>query len=566
LLFLIGLIIVLSLVFGRKARTERDPGPVEGRRLLVCRDPGKTADYRSVRDALGKAQPGDRIVVADEWLEELLSLQKPPKDLTIEADSSLGKPVVWRPPPSVGGGQKVNQLIALTSCDGFTLRGFHFFGQNGTNQLHDIITLFGRCPGLKLEDAWFEGFAGAAVKFFNSAGDGDRPMTLRNLRMFAPAKPEAVAVGIELSKRFNSSVASMEHVRIENCRFEGPARAGLQVGVEPGSEIASLEIARNRFFKSVDGVVFKRPPSGRPVARLTFDSNTLCDVPYGVHLETLPAEEKGQIVVRNNLFVRTGVLVQVDEDPALTPAKAPSESPGHKIWFDEGDPLSTAPAGNVFFRKTFQVTKEGVRNAILDIACDDIFTVWINGNAWKSPTVNGDFGRIHMFDVTPYLKSDAVNLIAVQGTNTGGPAWLFAQVSGDVNGKRQVLAATDGSWKTTRDQADGWTEPGFKDDGWKPARAMRDYKAAELNKMPWLSVLHEQIRTAAAKTVVAGPGNCRDAASKEGAVVDLKAKVVDAAALGTDPNNNLTFLRYAKDSPLHTAGADGKAVGVPPAE
>jgi hypothetical protein len=38
------------------------------------------------------------------------------------------------------------------------------------------------------------------------------------------------------------------------------------------------------------------------------------------------------------------------------------------------------------------------------------------------------------------------------------------------------------------------------------------------------------------------------------------------AALGTDPNNNLTFLRYPKNSPLSSAGADGKAVGAPPVE
>ena len=48
---------------------------------------------------------------------------------------------------------------------------------------------------------------------------------------------------------------------------------------------------------------------------MTIDSNTWCDAPFGIHLETLPSEEKGQIVVRNNLFVRVGELVRLDEDP-----------------------------------------------------------------------------------------------------------------------------------------------------------------------------------------------------------------------------------------------------------
>jgi serine/threonine protein kinase len=566
LLLLIGLIIVLSLVFGgKKNRAEVEPLPVIGRKLLVCRDPAKIADGRSLREAVAKAQQGDRIVVADEWIEELLNLQKPPKDLVIEADSSLGKPVVWRPPPSLGTGQKVNQLIALTACDGLTLRGFHFFGQNGTNQLHDIVTLFGRCPGLRLEDASFQSFAGSAIKFFNSAGESGRPMTLRNLRMFGASRPDAVPIAIELSKRFGSSVSSMEHVRIEDCRFEGPARAGLQVGLEASTEIAGLEVIHNRFFKSGDGVVLKRPPSGRPAARLTIDANTWCDLPHGVHLETLPAGDKGQIVIRNNLFVRTGLLVQLDEDAALAPLKAAKESPAQQIWFDEGDPLKEAPVGDVFFRKTFQVPKEGVSNAILDITCDDAFTVWINGKAWQSPRVQ-DLKRIHTFDVTPFLKPNAANLVAVQGTNTGGPAWLFAQLSADVAGKRQVLAATDSSWKTTRDPMEGWIEPAFKDDAWKPAKALHDYKNSGLDKVPWPSVIQEQLRAAAAKIIPVEPGNCRDAASKEGPLVNIGAKVVDTAALGTDPNDNATFLRYPKGNALSTAGADGKPVGVPPVD
>jgi hypothetical protein len=218
----------------------------------------------------------------------------------------------------------------------------------------------------------------------------------------------------------------------------------------------------------------------------------------------------------------------------------------------------------VFFRKTFPVPKEGVSNALLDITCDDAFTVWINGSVWKSATIQ-DLSRVYYFDVTPYLKPDTVNLMAVQGTNTGGPAWLFAQLSADVGGKRQVLAATDASWKTSRDQANGWTELAFKDDGWKPAKA-RDPKNSALDKSIWLSVLHEQVRSAVARTIGIGPGNCRDAASKEGAAIDLKAKVVEAAALGTDPSNNATFLRYPKHMPLSTDGADGKPVGVPPGE
>jgi hypothetical protein len=349
LLILIGLVIVLSLVF--KKRTAELELPPAGRRLLVCRDTTKTADYRSLREALNKAQQGDRIVVTDEWLEEHLNLQKPPKDLTIEADSSLGKPVIWRPPPSLGGGQKVNQLIALSSCDGLTLRGFHFFGQNGTNQLHDIVTLFGRCPGLRLEDAALEGFAGSAVKFFNSAGESSRPITLRNLRMFAPAKPDAVVVALELTKRFNTSVASMEHVRIEDCRFEGPARAALQVSVEPGTEIAGFDLVRNRFFKSGDGLVLKRQQGGRPVVRLIVDSNTWCDLPNTLHLETLPANDKGKIVLRNNLFVRTGVLVQLDDDPALTPLTAPKDLPAQLIWFDEGAPSGRRRKVTCFFAR-----------------------------------------------------------------------------------------------------------------------------------------------------------------------------------------------------------------------
>src|SRR5947209_7132607 len=83
-------------------------------------------------------------------------------------------------------------------------------------------------------------------------------------------------------------------------------------------------------------------------------------------------------------------------EPAQRPQ--PQTSSLQWIWYDEGDPLTNAPAGTRYFRKTVDVGR-AVEEAQLDITADDAFRVRINGvevgagDTWKT---------VYRFDVAKH--------------------------------------------------------------------------------------------------------------------------------------------------------------------
>src|SRR5262245_62932595 len=47
------------------------------------------------------------------------------------------------------------------------------------------------------------------------------------------------------------------------------------------------------------------------------------------------------------------------------------------VWFDEGNPAESAPAGKVWFRKEYKAEEPSTGAAI--VACDDELVLWVNG-------------------------------------------------------------------------------------------------------------------------------------------------------------------------------------------
>jgi eukaryotic-like serine/threonine-protein kinase len=575
LLILVAMIVVLSMALGGKRGSKANLDM--GRRLAVSQLPAK-GEFRSVKDALLKALPGDHVVVADDPHEELLDLKelaRTIKDVTIEADPTLGKRVVWRPPPPGKPGTQAKQLLALSDCPGLTLKGFHLTGQNSSTQvLEYVVTVFGRCPGLKVEDVGIEGFSHSGIKLINCSGESARPIVLTGVRTVSTPKETSAAIIVEVSKSF-VNLSTMEHVRIENSRFEGPYKAGVLILLEPTCSINQVELARNRFFCPAaqgDALLYKKQ-TARPVPgmRLTLDSNTFCNFRNGLHLESLPLPEASRIVLKNNLFVRTDSLAWLDHDAQLAPTRGPATSPAQWIWFDEGDPSKDAPPGNVYFRKAFTLPKGvTIASAQLDAVGDDAFTVWLNGNTWKSP--RGELGsqRIYCYDVTPFLQTsaDAVNCIAVQGTNVKGPAGLMIQLSCTYAGNpaRHNLVLTDGSWKALRGEPPptDWHLPQFKEnEQWRPAKPICQYGMGMPRNLFWDSAIRGQLAGVTEKVCPSDTGTVRDAASNEG-MIALRSRIVDCGSLGVDPNNAALFLRYPAESPLSRAGTNGGPVGAPP--
>jgi serine/threonine protein kinase len=584
LLVLIILIVVLSRLGGSGTKATQPGTTPSQKKASITREPQKPGEFRTIAEALKDVEPGDRVdILLTGDHEEVLNLMPLASRLkevqiTIQSDPSLGRRVVWRPPPRKEA-TLLRQLLFLSDCPGLTLKSVVLNGQNTNCQTDDVLILYGRCLGLKVEDVDVTGFSQSGVKLINPLGDADRPLLLKGVQIKAAAKPEASAVVVDVKRGFQG-LTTLNHVRLEDCRFEGPLAAGIVLEIQPGCDVGGLDLVRNRFFKTASAVLFKKPEriekaanEQLPGLKLSLDSNTVCDVTHGLRLEWAPHEKKTQLTIRNNLFVRTGTLAGLDSDPPATVGKSPAEAPINWIWFDEGDPGKDAPPGHVYFRKTFTLAKGAhVASALLEACCDDSCTIWINGTVWKSPLVKLADHRIVAIDVASFMraKSDAdeVNCIAVQGSNDRGPAGLLLRLTYTLAGNpaKQTII-TDNSWKAFRGEPPGeWNLPTFQEnDQWRPAKVICPYGKGMTQGLTWDSSIrdyHDQINKVAQRFSPTESGNARDAASPEGNI-NLHARTVDTASVNTDPNSG-QFLRYPKSSPLNQAGAGGGPVGVPP--
>jgi serine/threonine protein kinase len=583
LLVLLILIVVLSMR-GGGGSTPRGTPPSTApsqKKASITKDPQKPGEFRTIAEALRSVEPGDAIDIVltgdheealnlTQWASRLKGVQ-----ISIQSDPSLGRRVVWRPPPGKEA-TVLRQLLLLYENPGLTLKSVVLNGQNTNTQTDDLLILYGRCPGLKVEDVAVTGFARAGVRLINPLGEAERPIVLKGIQAHAPAKAEAEAIVIDVKRGF-PGLMSLNHVRCEDCRCEGPLAAGVALELQPGCDVAGLDLVRNRFFKTANALLFRKPDKIEqgstdpiPGLKLSFDSNTICEATRGILLRWAPNDRKSQLTIKNNLFIRTGQLAHLDDEPPAT-LKGPAEAPINWIWYDEGDPGKEAPPGNVYFRKTFTLPKGGkIASALLEAFCDDACIVWVN--AWKSPHINLGDRRVQAFDVGQHLRTkgdaDERNCIAVQGTNNVGPAGLLLRLTYTLIGdpaKHTII--TDNAWKAFRGEPPGdWNTPGFmENDQWRPAKVICEYGKGMSTGATWDSALQEyrgQVGKQAAKLSPSESGNARDAASHEGNI-HLHARQVDCASVNMDEKKS-EFLRYPKSSPLNKDGLSGGPVGVPP--
>jgi glucose/arabinose dehydrogenase len=134
------------------------------------------------------------------------------------------------------------------------------------------------------------------------------------------------------------------------------------------------------------------------------------------------------------------------------------------IWTPE-HPRGEAPAGDCFFRKTFQVPN--VEQASITITSDDRYELWINGRR----VGNGQSIRqMENYDISRLLVSGK-NVIGVRVTNLAvGPAALTARVLIKPTGGSWLSYSTDKSWRTALDVVPQWQMLSFNDARWAPAQ------------------------------------------------------------------------------------------------
>lgn len=134
------------------------------------------------------------------------------------------------------------------------------------------------------------------------------------------------------------------------------------------------------------------------------------------------------------------------------------------IWTPE-HPRGAAPAGDCFFRKTFQVT--AVEQATITITSDDRYELWINGRRLGA---GQSIRQMENYDISRLLTIGK-NVISVRVTNVAeGPAALTARVLVKPVGGNWLSFSTDNTWRTALDAVPQWQSLGFNDARWAPAQ------------------------------------------------------------------------------------------------
>ncbi len=140
------------------------------------------------------------------------------------------------------------------------------------------------------------------------------------------------------------------------------------------------------------------------------------------------------------------------------------------IWFPEGNPAQSAPAGIRYFRRTISLPPgRQLTKATCVVTADNAFELSING---KKAGQGDNWQKPAALDVTSLIQAED-NTIEITATNSGegtSPAGLIAKLHLEFADGGGVDIVTDGQWAAA-------TDP---DSSWMPAKVLGPYGIA-----PW---------------------------------------------------------------------------------
>jgi serine/threonine protein kinase len=524
------------------------PAPSSG---FVRLGPGATSgpSYKTLREALGAASPGDRIVVREATVQETVRVEGANcQDVTVEADPARPTPTVWRPP---AGHPAKNGLVEIVGVAGFRIKGPFVF--EGNNAVEKLILLAGDAPGAGVEDVEFRQWRWAALQLYSCRGSAKRPVTLAGLRAVSPADQR---VGFVMEGQPNEPNQAVRFVTVRDCRLEGVLQGGLALR----GEVTDVSVEGNRFHNAAMAVrVSDR--NTEPLG-LTFANNTFAGCAHGLYFDKAP-DSNVALTVRDNLFVGVPRFAAVAGMRLQPP---PEQARCQEIWTDEFDKeKGIAPNGDRFFRKVFTLPAGDVASAHLELFADDLFVAWVNGKKVGEGGVNSR--RVYAFDVGPHLVPGR-NVLGVKATNLSRGAGLVAQLTVDGAGGPVLSVISDETWKVTQGTTEDWLRADYDDSNWPSAVPVAAPAAGALVRGDWLTwdrAVREQFAGPGPKLVLEGNVS-RGVDGGEGYPYVGPTVLWEGLDLPTNPADNATFLRYRRGHQLATAGARGGPVGVPPEE
>lgn len=155
---------------------------------------------------------------------------------------------------------------------------------------------------------------------------------------------------------------------------------------------------------------------------------------------------------RSSALLLAIALPAQEPAPQLDPAAA---GPAVRIWSPDG-------GERVWFRRTFALPK-GVREARIVFTCDDAARVHVNGREVATAKFWTDVTVVDLDDL------DRDNVVAIAAEDEGGSRALACWIIWtDANGTRRELV-TDGDWRCSSVERDGWKDLEFDDRNWARA-------------------------------------------------------------------------------------------------
>jgi serine/threonine protein kinase len=292
------------LAFGPKKNSDggtSTPVPTPSHRIIVSRS-GEEHTYKTLREALAKAGPGDTIVLTEPRLTEVaLKIRgERYKDLIIESATPDGKPAVIE-----FAGTKGGVMFEALNVEGLHVRNVEF---DGKGQAERGVQVSGIVPGTTFEGVVVRGVQLTGFYLWNVTGSADRPVTLDRVRVVLSPTTEGGVVSLATPENPN------KHITIRNSRFEGPGKAGIRFD----GATSDVAVSNNRFFNLNSAVSFVKP-NGKP-SKGTFTNNTTYLTAVGLLFE-VPANDPTpfEFKVSQNYFASTAALIQAPGPvPGLT--------------------------------------------------------------------------------------------------------------------------------------------------------------------------------------------------------------------------------------------------------
>lgn len=192
-------------------------------------------------------------------------------------------------------------------------------------------------------------------------------------------------------------------------------------------------------------VVYGAPPTASP----SLSGYPQCDARVQELVDKLwgTSPQPARDVGKGRIILDTTATLSDESKPLLPDI-------GSWIWLNEGNPAASAPAGDVYFRHTWDISNtKSLRTARIEATADNSFKIEING---RQVLTGDNFNNIYSADILPALRSGK-NTITVTANNAGpaaNPAGFIAAIQlSDADGSSNVLA-TDGKWMASRNGTD----------------------------------------------------------------------------------------------------------------